>query len=164
MNRIDNLIFAMADYEAGNAHQIQHSLKVHAFAKLIAGREGLDERTLEILEAAAVVHDVGIKPAMEKYGSSEGKLQELEGPAPACALLEATGLDAELIDRVCYLVAHHHTIEPVDGMDYRILLEADLLVNLFEEHAGADAVEAGLKRVFRTPTGIALCKTMFCAA
>ena len=161
MNRIDELILSMAQYESGNPHQIQHSLKVHGFARLIAAGEGLDERTRLTLEAAAVVHDVGIKIAREKYGRTDGPLQEKEGVAPARALLTGVGFDAELIERVCYLVAHHHTLEAVDGIDYRILLESDLLVNLFEDGAGEDAVHSALERVFRTGTGIGLCETMF---
>lgn len=161
MDRINALLLRMADYEAGNPRQIQHSLKVHAFARLIAACEGLDERTRLTLEAAAVVHDVGIKAANEKYGHCDGKLQEIEGPAPARALLESAGFDAALIDRVAYLVAHHHTYEPVDGLDYRILLEADFLVNLYEDGSGEEAVRAALARVFRTAAGTALCRTMF---
>ena len=161
MGSMHELMKGMIAFETGNPHQIQHSLKVHGFARLIAEGEGLDGRTREILEAAAIVHDVGIRVAREKYGRCDGPLQEREGPAPARELLTAAGFDAELIDRVCFLVAHHHTIDGVDGPDYRILLEADLLVNLFENGVSTDAVQRGLEQVFRTKTGTWLCKTMF---
>ena len=161
MDRMDDLILRMTAYERGNPHQIQHSLKVHAFARLIAVGEGLDADTRLTVEAAAVVHDVGIKPAREKYGSSEGRLQELEGPAPAGALMRAAGFGEARTERVRWLVAHHHTCDPVDGIDHRILLEAAFLVNLFEDHSSPDAVRTTLERVFRTHTGTALLKTMF---
>lgn len=49
---------------------------------------------MRILEAAAYVHDIGIKPAEKKYGSCGGKLQEQEGPAAAKEILERLGFDA----------------------------------------------------------------------
>ena len=161
MEPIQALLKAMVAYETGNPHQIQHSLKVYGFARMIAEGENLDARMRLTLEAAAIVHDVGIRIAREKYGRTDGPLQEKEGPVPAREMLTAAGFDAELIDRVCYLVAHHHTIDPVDGIDYRILLEADLLVNLFEEGVSREAVLRGLEQIFRTKTGTWICRTMF---
>ena len=37
----------------------------------------------------------------------------------------------EEIDRICYLIAHHHTYYNVDGLDYRILLEEDTHTDMF---------------------------------
>ena len=161
MEPMHALLESMVAFEAGNPHQIQHSLKVYGFARMIAEGEGLDARTRQILEAAAVVHDVGIRIAREKYCRSDGPLQEREGPAPAREMLERAGFDAELIERVCFLVAHHHTIDQVDGIDYRILLEADFLVNLYEDNEPPEEIEAVLERVFRTETGCWICRTMF---
>ena len=130
MNKIDALLLEMTAYEAGCPARIQHFFKVHAFSRLIGVQEGLDARTLFTLEAAACVHDIGIRAAHAKYGRSDGKLQEQEGPAAARELLERLGFDAETTERVCYLVGHHHTYKDIDGIDYRILVEADFLVNL----------------------------------
>lgn len=161
MNDIYKLSQSMIDFDKGDPKRIQHFLKVHSFAKLIGEGENLDEKTLFILEAAALTHDIGIKPAEEKYGSCNGKLQEQEGPAPAREMLTALEFDEDVIDRVCFLIAHHHTYDQVDGIDYQILLEADALVNLFEDGLPAAATEAVFKNVFRTETGIHLYKTMF---
>lgn len=152
---------AMITYDKGDPKRIQHFIKVHSFAKIIGMGENLDEKTQLILEAAALVHDIGIRPAEEKYGSCNGKLQEQEGPAPARKMLSAIGFASDIVDRICFLVAHHHTYDQVDNMDYRILLEADALVNLYEDQLSADAVEAMLHNVFRTKTGTRICRTMF---
>ncbi len=56
--------------------EVQHFIKVHSFAKLIGEEEHLDEKLLYILEAAAYVHDIGIRPAEAKFGRCDGKLQE----------------------------------------------------------------------------------------
>lgn len=66
----------MISYDHGSPERIQHFLKVHSFAKTIAVSEYLDEKTLFITEAAAIVHDIGIRLCLEKYGDGNGKLQE----------------------------------------------------------------------------------------
>lgn len=113
------------------------------------------------LAAAAIVHDIGIHPAIEKYGSSLGKLQEQEGPAPARAMLCDLGFDTQTIERVAFLVGHHHTYDAIDGTDYQILVEADFLVNLYEDDCSENAVLAAREKVFRTRTGITLINAMF---
>ena len=161
MDKLHALAQEMIAYERGCPQRAQHLLKVHAFARLIGTGEGLDGRTLYILEAAALVHDIGIKPALAKYGSSAGPLQEKEGIAPAREMLIGLGFDGDLTERVCTLVGRHHTYDNVDGPDCRILLEADFLVNLFENGAGTAEIQTALQRVFRTRTGIDICRTMF---
>ena len=154
MNILDQLAFRMFEYETGTPKRIQHLLKVHRFAQLIGLGEGLDEETQFTLETAALVHDIGIKPALEKFNTDAGPYQEKEGVAPAQEMLSALGFDQKVIDRVCYLVAHHHTYVNVEGLDYRILLEADFLVNLYEGNQSMEAVLSAKKNIFRTATGL----------
>ena len=153
MDRLHELAMAMMEHDAGSAHRIQHFLKVHAFARLIAQGEGLDERTQLVLEAAAYVHDIGIKPAIARCGDDPGPLQEQLGPPLARTMMEKLGFEPDVIDRVCWLVGHHHTYAGIQGDDYRILVEADFLVNLHEHGDQADAVRAAEQNIFRTATG-----------
>ena len=83
-DRIGAVFDEMMRFDAGDARRIQHFVKVHSFARQIGRREGLDARTLEILEVAALAHDIGIRVAEAKYGSCTGPQQETEGP-PAAA-------------------------------------------------------------------------------
>lgn len=161
MNKIYSLTQNMIEFDAGNARRIQHFIKVHAFAALIAEGEGLDGDIRFTLEAAALVHDIGIKIAEEKFGRCDGKLQEQEGPAAAREMLSTLGFEEERIERICYLVGHHHTYTNVDGMDYQILLEADFLVNLHEGKHTEESRKSALTTIFKTQTGIQICKTMF---
>ena len=78
MNRIDRLYMEMIHYYQGDPKHIQHFVKVHDLSRLIGQSEGLDEDTMYVLEAAALVHDIGIKPGEEKFGRSDGKIQEEE--------------------------------------------------------------------------------------
>ena len=158
---IAELAQRMIAYSTGNLHDINHFLKVHSFAKAIGEMEGLDERTLNILEMASVMHDIGIKPSLIKYHSSSGRHQQVEGPAPAAEIMKQLGQDAELIDRVCWLIAHHHTITGVEKIDHRILLEADFLVNIFEGEFSRKQVDSIREKVFRTQTGRNILQHMF---
>ena len=152
----------MVLFDKGDVRRIQHFLKVYMFAALIGKMEGLPPEQQEILEIAAILHDIGIIPAEKKYGFNNGKLQEQEGPAYARALLqEAGGYQPELIDRVCFLIAHHHTYEGVDGPDWQILLEADFLVNSFEKNMPEEAIKKMRSRVFKTGSGIAMLNNQY---
>lgn len=155
------LIKKMIEYYEGDPQRIQHFIKVYTFAKTIGEMEHLDDRTQFYLESAALVHDIGIRKAEEIYGSAEGKRQEETGPAEAEKVLTELEYCREDIERICYLVGHHHTYDNIDGMDYQILVEADFLVNLYEDGLGKKEVEAAMKNIFRTKTGIHICKTMF---
>ena len=158
---LNAVLFDMIEYEAGQPKHIQHLIKVHDFARLIGQTERLDDTTQLTLELAALVHDIGINPSRAKYNSSAGRYQEIEGPPKARQLLSRYDLPCEMIDRVCYLVGHHHTYTQIDGLDYRILVEADFLVNLYEDGSSRGAIEHALARCFQTQTGIKLLKTMF---
>jgi len=159
---IEEVILKMVEFYEGDPKRIQHFLKVYEFAHIIGTMENIDENTLFILDIASVMHDIGIRPAEKKYGSSDGKLQEKEGPPYAKEILARfSQVSSKQIERVCYLIGHHHTYENVDGMDYRILLEADFLVNALEDNISKDGIIHFRDRVFETKTGLYLINTMF---
>ena len=158
----DELIIKMIEFNAGDPKRIQHFIKVYEFAHVIGIKEGLDENVLRILDMASILHDIGIRPAEEKYGCCNGKLQEKEGPEYARKMLrEFPNITEEEIDRVCFLIAHHHTYKDVKGLDYRILLEADFLVNALEDEMDKKAIINFRDTVFETKTGIYILNTMF---
>ena len=161
MISIEQVIQKAVAYDKGDARRIHHFLKVYAYADTIGRLEGLSANRLAILQTAAVLHDIGIHKAEEKYGSSSGHFQEIEGPAPARAILEELGVAEDFIERVTFLIAHHHTYDGVDGMDYQILLEADFLVNAYEDNLPKDAICTFCRKVFRTESGIGLLRETF---
>ena len=84
------------------------------------------------------------------------------GSAPACVLCdESQFFTPAQADRVAYLVGHHHTYTNIDGMDYQILVEADFLVNLYEDSVPKAAAQNALDKIFKTQTGKTICKEMF---
>ena len=161
MEKIDLLEQKMMMFNHHDPMRIQHLVKVHRFAQMIGRMEKLDAHTQFVTECAALVHDIGIRPAEEKYGRSSGKLQEQEGPAYARAMLEELGMEPEEIERVCYLVGHHHTYSNIDGIDYQILVEADFLVNFFEDNLGNNEIKTAFNKIFRTDSGKKLCEIFY---
>ena len=93
-SRIDQLLIAMMEHEEKDVKRIHHFLKVHGFARLIGRMEGLPADVQETLEAAAVVHDIGIHLAERKYGNCDGPHQEQEGPAVGPGIAGPAGLGA----------------------------------------------------------------------
>ena len=158
---INRLHMAMIELYRGDAKRIQHFCKVHSYAKLIAEMENVDAKTLFILETSALTHDIGIHLCEEKYGNCNGKLQEKEGPALAEQMLSELGFEKDVIERVSFLVGHHHTYTGIDGLDYQILVEADFLVNLFEGNTDTAHIRATYDNIFRTETGKKICREMF---
>lgn len=161
MDRLNKLYLSMIEYFAGDAKRVQHFIKVHSFARLIGESCGLDERTQYILEAAAYVHDIGIKQAELQCGSADGKLQEKFGPAEAERILTGLGFDGADIQRIVYLVGHHHTYNNIDGMDYQILVEADFLVNFYEDGCDKNTVRSTCQKIFKTDMGKHLCDIIY---
>ena len=150
---LDELYYKIIEFFHGDPKRIQHLIKVHSLSRLIGIGEKLDATSLFILEAAAYTHDCGIRPAEEKYGRCDGKLQEQEGPTVAQQMLLELGFENYMIERICYLIGHHHTYTNMDGMDYQILVEADFLVNLYEDDANRHTIQKAYDNIFRTDTG-----------
>ena len=159
--QLDALFFKMIEFNEGDPKRIQHLAKVHSFARIMGIREQLDANTLFILEAAAYVHDIGIRVAEKKYGRCDGKLQEQEGPIVAQKMLSQLGFENYMVERICFLIGHHHTYDNIDGLDYQALVEADFLVNLYEDDAGNRAIDKAYKKIFRTNTGKKIFRLMF---
>jgi len=147
------IINEMISYYAKDPRRVNHFLKVFSFAKSIGELEKLNEETQDVLEVAAIMHDIGIKISEEKYNSSAGNYQEIEGPPIAREILSKFKFDEKFIDRVCFLIGNHHTYNKIDGIDYQILIEADFLVNIYEDEIKIPQIENIKRKYFRTKSG-----------
>lgn len=90
-----------------------------------------------------------------------GNIRKNSGQRRHASLLEQLHVAENDIDRVCYLVGHHHTYSHIDGLDYQILVEADFLVNLYEDQISEHGVDSALGHIFKTKTGTQLCQLMY---
>ena len=159
---MNTLYTKMIEYYSGDPKRIQHFTKVHSYARLIGQLEHLSDDTQNILEIAALVHDIGIKISELKYGNCNGKNQEKEGKAEAEKLLTELGYPQEVIERVSYLVGHHHSYDQIEGMDYQILIEADYIVNAYESEYSKENIENFIEKVMKTDSGKRITREVFC--
>lgn len=159
--RIEEIMKKMIDQAEGNHHDINHFMKVHSFARTIGLMEGLDEETQYLLEASAIVHDIACPLCREKYGSTAGNLQEAESEPLLREFFTGTDIPECQLERIIFIVTHHHTYCGVDGLDYQILLEADYLVNAAEGKRPVPAILSTGKKIIRTESGKRFLYAMF---
>ncbi len=155
-----SLLQAMEDYFGKDARRISHARRVTDYAEKLLPEEGGDR---SVVIGAAVLHDIGIHRAEEKYGSSSGKYQELEGPPIAREILARLGYPTEQIDEICQIIGNHHSPGKVNTANFRILYDADWLVNLKDEYNISDVEKLGaiIDRVFLTGSGKALARETY---
>ena len=154
----DRLISEMKQYFGDDERRISHALRVTGFAQEILQEEDGDE---DVVIAAAILHDIGIHEAERKYDSSAGRYQEIEGPPIAREILKRQGLEESFVEEVCEIVGNHHSPKNVDTSNFRIVYDADWLVNLNDEygHKSKDELSRIIEKVFLTPTGKRIAKT-----
>jgi len=154
---------AMRDYFDADRRRIDHALRVTGFASDILSVEP-GER--EMVLATALLHDIGIREAERKFGSSAGDLQEQEGPPVAREILSSLGYPEPFIRDVCEIIASHHSPGEIDTENFRVIWDADWLVNLGDE-VGTDDREclaAIIGKVMMTDTGKAIAGKIYLGA
>jgi HD superfamily phosphodiesterase len=102
---------------------------------------------MAVVLIASYLHDIGIKEAERKHGSNEARYQEQEGPPVARDILKRLGATPELIDEVCDIIGHHHHPRNEETINFKILYDADLIVNLEEAHKDSPIQPEKLSRI-----------------
>jgi len=158
---ISTIMEKMIVFSDGNIHDVDHFIRVWTYAKTIGELERLNPGTQRILEVAAITHDIACPFCREKYGNTNGKKQEEEGVPMVREFLKDSELTAEEIDRVAFLIGHHHTFTGIDGIDWQILLEADYLANATENNYNEQNIRNFLDKVAKTDSGRRLISEVF---
>jgi len=155
----DRLLAEMRRVFDGHEEMVEHTLQVLRHADEIRTAEGGDPL---VAQAAAILHDIGIPEAIRKHGSAAGPFQEQEGPPIARGILERLGVEAGAIDHICRIVGAHHTGRDIDTPEFRIVWDADWLVNFPSAYGrlDRDAAEGVIEATFRTPTGRRMARRM----
>lgn len=159
---IPQIMEKMLAFSNGNIHDIDHLIRVWSYAKTIGQLEELDAETQFVLEVAAITHDIACPLCREKYGNTNGKRQEEEGALMVRGFLADTGMKMEQIDRVAFLVGHHHTLIGIDALDWQILIEADYIANASENGYSTDTIRNHMKKIVKTESGKRLLRDVFC--
>jgi HD superfamily phosphodiesterase len=156
----DKLIQKMKDVFGDDQKRIGHALAVLKYAEQIHAVEGGDAT---VVTAAAILHDIGIHQAEQKYGSSAGKYQEIEGPPIAGKILNDDGFDSAKINHVCKIIANHHSAKNIDTLEFRVVWDADWLVNIPDECGSMNEskLKEFISRIFKTQTGRQIAKELY---
>lgn len=157
---VAEILEKMLCFSEGNLHDIDHLIRVWTYAKTIGELEGLDSETQNVLEIAAITHDIACPLCREKYGNTNGKYQEAEGAPLVRTFLADAGLTSAQLERVAFLVGHHHTFTDVAGIDWQILLEADYIANACENGYPRQSVVSFLQKIAKTRNGARLIKAV----
>ncbi|MFZ5966226.1 MAG: HD domain-containing protein [Bacillota bacterium] len=155
MDKKEKVIEEMKKVFKDVPYGIEHTLKVLKNAEDIMEEEHVREEERERISMVAILHDIGAIEAQIKYGSMEGKYQEKEGPPIARKILENTAYPSKDIDRICYIIGNHHSPSKIDGLDFQIQWEADLLENLtaMDIQKEQQKIKECIEENFRTATG-----------
>ena len=158
---ISQIMEKMIAFSDGNIHDIDHFIRVWTYARTIGELENLDRETQFLLEVAAITHDIACPLCRIKYGNTNGKYQEEEGVPMVKKFLSDTGIAEEVIDRVAFLVGHHHTFSGIDGIDYQILIEADYIANATENGYGQENIVNFMQKIMKTEGGKQILKAIY---
>ncbi len=158
---VEKIAREMILYFGEDVKRINHALKVYGFCSTIAGLEELNENGRLVVSLCGLLHDIGIKEAERKYNSSAGTYQEKEGPEIARRIMEKYDIDTGTIERACFIIGNHHSYGKIDGIDFQILVEADFIVNIFEDEMEKPAIGSVRGKYFKTRSGIQLLEAMY---
>lgn len=147
---LEKITQCMEDVFRDHPQMVLHTLNVLKHGEDIMEAEGVIGEEKELISIVALLHDIGIVEARKKYGSSEGPYQEKEGARIAFEILKKVGYNKD-IDRICYIIAHHHTPEKIDGRDFQIQWEADLIENL--KSSDGEKIRRAIEENFKTAGG-----------
>ena len=120
----------LVDYFGNDFRRITHALEVLKYSEKIEEQSGACDH--DVLVAASLLHDIGIKRSEGMLGYNDGRTQEEYGPPVAQELLQSIGFPEEKIVKVCEIIGNHHSPSRYDYVELRILKEADRIVNRME--------------------------------
>jgi HD superfamily phosphodiesterase len=154
------LIKEMKGIFGDDMKRVTHALNVTKHAKLLLKEE---RGNVDVVIPAAILHDTGIPEAEKKYGSSAGPYQEQEGPPVARGIMEKLGIAEGTINEVCNIIGNHHSPGKVDTLNFKILYDADWLVNLSDEYDCQDKEKLSriISRVFLTDSGKKMARNIY---
>ena len=151
---VERVPIEMKRYFEGDFKRIGHATRVARYAEKICREEGGHPVVTSI---SAYLHDIGIKESERKHNSSSSQYQHIEGPPVAREILEKLGAEEGIIEEVCDIIGHHHTPRDNETLNFKVLYDADLIVNLEEKQKEAPSAPGHLEKIiensFLTNTG-----------
>lgn len=132
---------------------IEHTLKVLKNAEDIMKGENIGEEEKEFISIIAILHDIGAVEAQKNtvllmVSIKKGRTRSSERN------IKKVGYNKN-IDRICFIIGNHHTPSKIDGLDFQIQWEADLLENLtvMDKEKEQEKIKKCIDENFKTNTG-----------
>jgi putative nucleotidyltransferase with HDIG domain len=151
MNELKELMLnEMMAYFGDDEKRISHAIEVTKYAEEILNGENGDK---DVVITASILHDIGIPESERKYGSNAGHYQEIEGPPIARDIMKKYDLNQAFIDEVCEIIGSHHSPSRIDTINFKIVYDADCLVNFGDRLKQKDDTDKLINKVFLTKTG-----------
>jgi hypothetical protein len=77
--------------------------------------------------------------------------------------LKKLGIDEKTIEEVCSIVENHHSPGKIDTLNFKILCDADWLVNLSDEYdcQNKEKLSRIIEKIFLTATGKKMAKKIY---
>jgi hypothetical protein len=156
----NEIIKKMITYFDYNSNHINHAYRVLHYAEEIFG---IEKGNPDVVISSAILHDIGIPNCEKKYKSIEGQLQEIEGPPVAREILKSLGIDEEITKEVCEIIGCHHSPGEIDTINFKIMWDADWLVNLPDVYDVKDRVKLQviISETFMTQAGAKIAKELY---
>jgi len=150
----DRVAMEMKRFFGHDFKRIGHAANVARYAEQIVKEE---KGNPAVVLSAAYLHDIGIPEAARKYDSTAARYHQKEGPPIAREILTKLGAREEIIDEVCDIIGHHHHPRDKETMNFKILYDADLIVNLEEgqkkKETERDRLSKIIEKTFLTDIG-----------
>jgi HD superfamily phosphodiesterase len=158
----DRVAIEMKRYFKDDFKRIGHATKVARYADRIVKKEKGDPA---VVLSAAFLHDIGIHKAERTYNSTGARYREEEGPPIARKILTRLKAPEELIEEVCGIIGHHHHPRPEETVNFKVVYDADQIVNLEEKQKETPmdrrSLAALIDRAFLTEGGRELARSVF---
>jgi putative nucleotidyltransferase with HDIG domain len=157
----ERVAIEMKRYFKQDFKRIGHAANVARYAEQIVKGERGDPA---VVLCAAYLHDIGIHEAERRYKSTAAEHHEEEGPPIAREILKRLGATEDLIEEVCDIIGHHHHPRDEETLNFNILHDADLVVNLEEKQKKApidrEELVTLIERSFQTGGGRQLAESI----
>jgi len=158
----DRVAIEMKRHFGQDFKRIAHAANVARYVEKIVREE---KGNPAVVLCAAFLHDIGIREAEKKDNIAAARDHEKEGPPLAREILTRLGAKETLIEEVCDIIGHHHRPRDRETVNFGIVYDADLIVNLEERYRDGKidrkSVESFVEKRMLTETGRRLARETF---
>ncbi len=165
----ERVAIEMKRYFDNDFKRIGHAGRVARVVKeigaMVMDRDEHQDFNPAVAGIVGYLHDIGIKEAEKKFDSAAPRYQHQEGPPVAREILTELGANEGIIEEVCDIIGHHHSPRPEETTNFKVLYDADLIVNLEEKQKEAPFSREQLEKIvsgsFLTEEGAVVASKIF---